>query len=127
MSLCVYQLSGSVKHNGNECRFVVVLLVMQIGPDWKCVENCDSALVNTAHTSGTKVGRPCMMQQRVLACIFINPNGVLVVDTCVAAAVPESLSPLAKASTAWDGGAVRLLAAPNKDSEMRSNLFLFFF
>lgn len=41
-----------MKHNGNKCRFVVVLLVMQIGPDWKCVGNCDSALVNTARTSG---------------------------------------------------------------------------
>lgn len=90
--LCIYQLSRSVKHNGNECRFVVVLLVMQVGPDWKCEGNCDSALVNTAHTSGTKAGRPHMMQQRVLACIFMKPNGVLVVDTCVAAAVPESFS-----------------------------------
>lgn len=66
-----------------------------------------------------------MMQQRVLARIFIKPNGVLVVDTCVAAAVPESFPPLAKASTAWDGGAVRLLPPPNKDSEMRSNLLFF--
>lgn len=41
----------------------------------------------------------------------------------VAFAVPASLFELAKASAAWDGGAVRLSALTNKDSEMRSNLF----
>lgn len=40
-----------------------------------------------------------------------------------AAAVPESLSPLAKALAVWDVGSVSLLARTNKDSEMRSILF----
>lgn len=31
---------------------LVVLLAVQIGPDWRCVGTCDSALVNTARTSG---------------------------------------------------------------------------
>lgn len=53
-------------------------------------------------------------------------RGVLVVGSCVAAVVPASIFGLAKASAAWDGGTVRLLALTNKDSERRSILFFFF-
>lgn len=46
----------------------------------------------------------------------------------VGSLVPASLFFwLAKASAAWDGGAVRLLAPTNKDSERRSTLFCLFF
>lgn len=63
------------------------------------------------------------MRQILSARIFMEPNER---RSCVASAVPGSLFQLAKASAAWDGGAVRLSALTNKDSEMRSNLFFIY-
>lgn len=59
------------------------------------------------------------MRQILSARIFMEPNER---RSSVASAVPGSLFQLAKASSAWDGGAVRLSALTNKASEMRSNL-----
>lgn len=75
-----------------------------------------------------KVKRPGMRQQRLLACIFIRPNGrksSACWFLCCGSGASISFFRFAKASAAWDGGAVRLLALTNKDSQRRSILFLF--
>lgn len=74
-----------------------------------------------------KVKRPGMRQQRLLACIFIRPNGRERTTCWFSGASISFFFRLAKASAAWDGGAVRLLAPTNKDSERRSLLFCLFF
>lgn len=64
------------------------------------------------------------MRQILSSRIFMELNER---RSSVASAVPGSLFELAKASAAWDGGAVRLSALTNKDSGMRSNLFFFIY
>lgn len=63
------------------------------------------------------------MRQMLSARIFMEPNER---RSSVASAVPGSLFELAKASAVWVGGAVRLSALTNKDSETRSNLFFIY-
>lgn len=75
-----------------------------------------------------KVERASILQQRLLACIFIRPNGErnsgCGVGSSVAAVVPTFLSGLAKARAAWDGGTVRL-ALTNKP-QRGGHVFFFF-